>query len=321
MANMHKRFVAEDEHLVINPNQSEKDQELREELARVKNQYQHALKEWRSEEHKDNLALKVLAQQLQRGLDQKESELQQALADKAAGISSTARAPIGEEDELAPSTSTVQMKAVLAKILRARFPANLFTAHSTAADAGNSGEAGSESTEPASHFFELWLNGQSTHMRTAGVPWASDCEWCDSFYLNDIGADAQLEIVWKYVKGVGGQTRTGGTAELKWSAVNLDPSKLGSNEVVMTLDITDKSGGAETWGDKLGTCSLLFSEVQVSGFSINRQISNSLIPPNEEHVAKCERLRDREIQMTQKRLKEAEGRIEAAQVTSRVKMW
>ena len=60
MAKMHKRFVAEDDQLIINPNQSEKDQELCDELSRIKIKYAQALKEWRSEEHKERAALQVL---------------------------------------------------------------------------------------------------------------------------------------------------------------------------------------------------------------------------------------------------------------------
>jgi hypothetical protein len=308
MGNMYKRFVAEDKHLVINPNQSEKDQELRDELARVKTQYEQAFKEWRSEEHKDNLALQILAQQLQDGIDQRQAELTQAIADKSAGVPpNLILAHVGEEDELAPSTSSAPVKTVLAKVLWARFPSNLFASVSSSESQAEPGQA-----KPLSHFFELWVNGQSTHMRTAGIPWAADCEWYDSFYLSDLGSGDRLELVWKYVLAAGGQTHIGGKAELEWNTIDLDQSKPGGNEIVTTLDIADKFGTAETWGNKLGSCSLYLSRVQVAGFSIGRCISNRLIPPNEDYAAKCDRLLQREIGLAQKRLKEAELKVESS---------
>lgn len=59
MRNMLKRFVAEDDQLILNPNQTEKDQELCDELSRIKIKHGQALKEWRSEEHKERAALQV----------------------------------------------------------------------------------------------------------------------------------------------------------------------------------------------------------------------------------------------------------------------
>lgn len=208
MANMHKRFVAEDGQLIINPDQSEKDQELRDALAQTKAKYQTALKEWRSQDNTQEARLHHLAHQLHARVEHKRADLKQALADKAAGITHTATT-----NELAASddahdeyySRVAAPKMILAKVMWAHFAQNLFapapcrtvdsdaaaamppanTTHSHTPSETPQSTPCSETAEhadadtkesdnrssrhgPQMHYFELYINGKSTCMRTAG---------------------------------------------------------------------------------------------------------------------------------------------------------
>jgi hypothetical protein len=54
------------------------------------------------------------------------------------------------------------------------------------------GSRGVEGRAPEAHFFELWVNGCSTQMRTAGIVWEAESEWFDAFYLSSPGPDAKV---------------------------------------------------------------------------------------------------------------------------------
>ena len=259
-------------------------------------------------------------------------------------------------------------KLVTAKVMWARFPKNLFSSGCSGGSTNSSG-VGSEDTNqnPELQYFELWIDGVSTHQRTGGIPWAPESDWYDSFFMCEPGPDAKVEFVWNYKARATGETCAGGVASLDWNTIDLRTT---SNEVVLSLDILegnaksqhevqhevpdevqhrvlqdamqakwfaqreakvlgvggrtetappaqpgDLAGGGGEPRSKVGTCSVYFSyqEKLEHLADLTRLPSNSLVPPNEDQVAKCTRLLKREMQFAEKKLKEAENKVDAQQ--------
>jgi hypothetical protein len=333
-----------------------------------------------------------LAQQLQAGVEQKQAALAQAQSSLGASIPlqkphreahtrDLLHSPTKPQRETSSHSEFSQRsdpeeyqpaprKLVTAKVMWARFPKNMFSSGWSGGSANSSG-GGSEDTNqnPELQYFELWIDGVSTHQRTGGIPWAPESDWYDSFFMCEPGPDTKVEFVWNYKARATGETCVGGSASLDWNTIDLRTS---SNEVVLSLDILEGNarsqhevqrevpdeaqhkglqdamqakwfaqreakllgvgGGPEEEtappaqpGDfagcggeprsKVGTCSVYFSNQEKLEHlvELTRLPSNSLVPPNEDQVAKCTRLLKREMQFAEKKLKEAENKVDAQQ--------
>ena len=316
----------------------------------------------------------MLAQQLQAGVEQKQAALAQAQSSPDAGIPlQKPQREISHHSEFLQRLDSEEYqpaprKLVTAKVMWARFPKNLFSSGCSVGSANSSG-VGFEDTNqnPELQYFELWIDGVSTHQRTGGTPWAPESDWYDSFFMCEPGPDAKVEFVWNYKARATGETCVGGVASLDWNTIDLRTT---SNEVVLSLDILegnaksqhevqhevpdevqhrvlqdamqakwfaqreakvlgvggrpetappaqpgDLAGGGGEPRSKVGTCSVYFSyqEKLEHLADLTRLPSNSLVPPNEDQVAKCTRLLKREMQFAEKKLKEAENKVDAQQ--------
>lgn len=271
--------------------------------------------------------MQTVAEQLQAGVEQKQAALAHAQSHPDAG--SPPQKPLRENS--APSEVSQRSdsedylpaprKVVTAQVLWARFPKNMFSGRGgdcSGADSG--GGDGWEVTDqnPELHYFELWIDGVSMHQRTAGIPWTAESEWYDSFSMSEPWPDARVELVWNYKTRAGGETCVGGVACLDWKTIDL----ASSNEVVLSLDIRERRAESDTLGDgggeqgsKVGACSvhLGYQEKLEHLTCFARLPSTSLVPPNEDQVAKCTRLLKKEIQFAEKKLKEAENKADALQ--------
>ena len=398
--NMHKRFMAEDHRLVIDPDRTDKDQQLRDCLLHIKDKYQTALKEWRSCDNAHQAALQQLAQRLNARVEQKRGDLQEALADKAAGMTPAvpAQAPAAHDANDVGDWTEAGPTMMVAKVMWAHFGKHLFSApcplpphtdgtlltspaittmsegpgswpHNTLGlaqrledkggisqrlakddgegdgeddgqDAANDAHSSVSKTlahgtvssahaddkdqgcrdrgdvasslassldAPLIHYFELYLNGQSTLMRTAAIPWAHHAEWYDSFTLTTPQKDVLVEFVWHYQMGHSGERYVGAAASLEWSTVEMPA--VGA-PLVLSLDLFTKDIEMQ----KVGRCCVDLSQKEGQSYGITRSPSDTLIPGKEEVADKCLRLLNNEIAFAQKTLKEAQKEVDAAQV-------
>ena len=306
MANAQKRFQAEDELFFINPDQSEKYRELHEALAAAQKAYDVAASDLRSADYKEQAALQILAAQLEASVEHRRAQLENALANKAAGNIDAALqrgtsrlSPVKVVELEDTILDFPPPKMIVAKVLWARFPKNMFS----------NSDSDTDAVPKLSHYFELCVNGQTTCMRTGGIPWAAESEFYDSFYLSEPGPDSLITLEWKYQESENDQTFLGGRAQLNWNVVELPPV----NEVVVSLDIRSADVNADLT-EKVGTCSVMLKRMsRLAGFDIIRTVSNGLVPHHEDAISKCERLMKLEEKFAEKKFKEAEGKVEAAQ--------
>ena len=212
MKNMHRRFIAEDEHLTLNPDQSQKDKELCDKLDKIKARYDSAMRNWRSEAYKEDAGLRLLEKRLLQGIEVRRRQLEEAIEEKDRGVIRSPHTALDDDDDPAAakllSTTTDGGQAdniFVIKVLWARFPKNLFSPSLCTPPE-------TVWTPPSRQYLELLVDGVSTQMRTAAVSWAPEVEFFDSFCFSHSGADAKIRVVWKYADAQSDETVVGGTA-------------------------------------------------------------------------------------------------------------